>query len=333
MANYFPLIVDAANQQIDELPVGANLDLTSSNLVNAVSITATGNVAAGNISVTGNIVVANLSVSGTLNAGDISVSSIQNGTSNVDIVGTSGNVTVSVGGNANILTVTGTGANIAGTLSVSGNVSLAALNANGTVGNGIVGGALTSGATKGTGVTGQAYVTASADTGAAVGVRGYATDTHSGGYNIGVLGNALGSGVGNYAFYVQNGGIASIENTAVWDLYDNSQTALVWQSTGKANILGIDTTNGYEGVYTEGYLNVLGNAVVGGIKTDNYYYANGSPVDFQQTGGSNTQVQFNNNGNFGGSANFTFDSATNILSVNGNIQGSNLLTSGILSAG
>jgi hypothetical protein len=46
--------------------------------------------------------------------------SISNGTSNVNIATSGGNVTTSVAGNANILVVTGTGANIAGTLQVSG---------------------------------------------------------------------------------------------------------------------------------------------------------------------------------------------------------------------
>jgi hypothetical protein len=316
---------------------------------------------------TSTLTVANLSVTGTLNAGDISVSSIANGTSNVDIVGVGGNVTISVGGNANIFTTTGTGANISGTLSASGNANVGNLGtgglitatgniqggnlkttglisatgnvttssviANGSVGNGVVAGALTSGTTQGTGVRGQAYVTASADTGAAVGVRGYAIDTHSGGYNIGVLGNASGSGVGNYAFYVQNGGIGSIEqNNVVWDLADNQAAALQFNSSGKANIFGIETTDGAEGIYTQGYLNVTGNTSTGGIKTDNYYYANGSPVDFQQAGGSNTQVQFNDNDGFGGSANFTFNKSTNVLSVNGNVIGANISTGGLITA-
>ena len=72
---------------------------------------------------TGTMTVANLSVTGTLNAGDISVSSIANGTSNVDIIGTSGNVTTSVAGVANVLVITSTGANITGTLSASGNIT------------------------------------------------------------------------------------------------------------------------------------------------------------------------------------------------------------------
>ncbi len=205
-------------------------------------------------------------------------------------------------------------------------------------GIGLLGIARANSATKGTGVQGEAKVTNTADTGAAVGVRGYATDTHAGGYNIGVLGNAIGSGVGNYAFYVQNGGIASIENPTFWDLTDNSNAALTFSSTGKANIFGIETTDNSEGIFTTGYLNVSGNATVGGIKTNNYYYANGSPVDFQQAGGSNTQVQFNDADGFGGSAAFTFNKTTNAVSmggtlaVTGNASAGNISTGGLISA-
>lgn len=39
-------------------------------------------------------------------------------------------------------------------------------------------------------------------------------------------------------------------------------------------------------------------------------------------GGSDTQVQFNNKGSFLGNANFTFNPATNILNLKGNITGS-----------
>lgn len=62
-------------------------------------------------------------------------------------------------------------------------------------------------------------------------------------------------------------------------------------------------------------LSVAGNANVGGILTDNYYYANGAPVDFQQAAGSNGQVQFNSNGDFGASVNFTWDGTTNTLAA------------------
>jgi len=70
--------------------------------------------------------------------------------------------------------------------------------------------------------------------------------------------------------------------------------------------------------------NFTGNIAALGILTDNYYYANGSPVDFQQAAGSNTQIQFNNNNDFGASANFTFNSSTNLLTVTGNINATNV---------
>jgi hypothetical protein len=46
-----------------------------------------------------------------------------NGNSNVNIPAANGNVNISVGGTANVLVVTGTGANIAGTMNVTGNLT------------------------------------------------------------------------------------------------------------------------------------------------------------------------------------------------------------------
>ena len=80
------------------------------------------------------------------------------------------------------------------------------------------------------------------------------------------------------------------------------------------------------GLSVTGTANITGNANVGGILTDNYYYANGSPVDFQQAAGSNTQIQFNSNSDFGASANFTFNSATNLLTVVGSANLGNAVT-------
>jgi hypothetical protein len=73
-------------------------------------------------------------------------------------------------------------------------------------------------------------------------------------------------------------------------------------------------------VVTSAGANLTGNLTSNGIKTDNFYYSNGNAWNFgQDPGGSNTQVQFNNNGNFDASANFTFDNLTNNLTITGNI--------------
>ena len=75
-------------------------------------------------------------------------SNISNGTSNVSIATSGGNVTTSVAGNANIIIVTGTGVNVAGTLNTTGN--LTAGNVSATTFTGALTGAATSATTAGT---------------------------------------------------------------------------------------------------------------------------------------------------------------------------------------
>jgi len=110
---------------------------TSGNITSVATLTTTGNTSvmynnAGEVGLSGNMTfdnttntfavtnanISNLTVTGTLIAGDIAVSSIANGTSNVDIAGVSGNITISVAGNANVLTVTNTGIIVSGTANV-----------------------------------------------------------------------------------------------------------------------------------------------------------------------------------------------------------------------
>jgi len=89
------------------------------------AITLSGNITAANANL-GNLVTANFfSGDGGLlsNLQAPTLSNISNGSSNVRIF-TNGNVTTSVAGNANILVVTGTGANITGTANVSGNANV-----------------------------------------------------------------------------------------------------------------------------------------------------------------------------------------------------------------
>jgi len=74
--------------------------------------------------------------------------------------------------------------------------------------------------------------------------------------------------------------------------------------------------------------NFTGNIAPLGILTDNYYYANGSPVDFQQAAGSNNEIQFNSDDDFSASANLTFDPGTNVLGVVGDANISNAIVLG-----
>ena len=118
-------------------------------VANVAVFTETATYLAGILEVTGNVVSANLNSNGAVSgatgvfSGNVSANyftgngsaltgidatAIQNGTSNVRVAA-SGNVTVSSAGNANILIVTSTGANIAGTLNVTGNATVGNLSA------------------------------------------------------------------------------------------------------------------------------------------------------------------------------------------------------------
>jgi hypothetical protein len=103
---------------------------------------------------------------------------------------------------------------------------------------------------------------------------------------------------------------------------------------GVPNVLVISSNGiGFTGnIDFGGNVDVTGNIAPGGIKTDNYYYANGAPVDFQQAAGSNTQIQFNSNNDFGASANLTFNTSTNVLAVGGNITAGNVSGGNLVSA-
>lgn len=79
----------------------------------------------------------------------------------------------------------------------------------------------------------------------------------------------------------------------------------------------VDNTN--TAIITSNLANFAVNVAATGIKTDNIYYANGNPYTFANASGANDQIQFNSNGSFGASANLTFDSTTNLLTVAGHM--------------
>jgi hypothetical protein len=86
-----------------------------------------GDLISDSLDVTGNAVINNLTVTGNFIGTDITVNSIKNGSSNVDITNSNGNVTIGVDGVNNVLVVTSSGAIVSGTIEttdlVVGNVS------------------------------------------------------------------------------------------------------------------------------------------------------------------------------------------------------------------
>lgn len=81
------------------------------------------------------------------------------------------------------------------------------------------------------------------------------------------------------------------------------------------------------------FLNLTGNVAAGTIYSDNYKFANGGTFT-PSAGGSTTQLQFNNNGSFGGIPNVTFDGTIlnlgdiSTLSIGGGLNGYFLQTDG-----
>jgi hypothetical protein len=122
------------NGNVFDYLTGANSTARFTGNIAPNLIAATGNInTTGNISATGNITGNYIIGNGSLLTG-LTVSggtTIVNGNSNVNISAANGNVTISSAGNANIIIVTGTGANIAGTLRSTGNANVGNLGTTG----------------------------------------------------------------------------------------------------------------------------------------------------------------------------------------------------------
>jgi hypothetical protein len=110
--------------------VTATGNVTGGNITTGGLVTATGNVVGGNLvtggqlSATGNVTGNYILGNGALLTGVItSVANINNGSSNVTVVSSGGNITVGVGGVSNVVTWATTGEYVTGVVSASGNIT------------------------------------------------------------------------------------------------------------------------------------------------------------------------------------------------------------------
>jgi hypothetical protein len=137
-ANYSAYVGNVVNaSQSNITSVGTLNSVTANGVVN---LTGASNVALGpvvNVHITGGTIGQYLQTdgSGILSWATISTSgsSISNGNSNLTIPSANGNVNISAVGVANVLVVTGTGANITGTANISGNANVGNIGATGVV--------------------------------------------------------------------------------------------------------------------------------------------------------------------------------------------------------
>jgi hypothetical protein len=210
-------------------------------------------------------------------------SGISNGTSNINIPVASGNIDISSAGNANVVVITGTGVNVAGTLNtgvgiITGNgnglSSLVAANIVGQVANALISGTVYTNA--------QPNIT-SVGTLSSVTVTGNIDSTTG---NLNVVNANLGnlatanffSGSGNNLSNIQSGNITGqVANALVAStVYTNAQPNI----TSVGTLTSLDVT----GNITSGNAN-LGNAI-----TANYFIGSGNNLSNIQSGNITGQV-------------------------------------------
>jgi hypothetical protein len=139
---------------LTSLAVTGNLTTGNANITGTLTVGAITTSAGGSGNISGaDVISANAFIaSGNINAAfyfgngsqlsGVSAATAQktaNGTSNVDISTANGNITMGVGGNAGIVTVTGTGVNVAGYITTTGNVTVGNIIGNGQALTGLAG--------------------------------------------------------------------------------------------------------------------------------------------------------------------------------------------------
>lgn len=240
------------------------------------------------------IIDGNLSVSGNATlTGNISGDKLFNGTSNVEIITASGNITFGVGGNS-MGTFTPTGANIVGTVSASGNI---------TGGNIITGGLITATGNVDAGnlnTTGNVIVSRDASGTGNATIRFVDTDAAV----------AAGQVIGVVEWYTSDGTPGARVTSAIRSIYS--------ADTGNANVEILTSTNG-----------AAPTTKVSVLSTGNVGVGNTAPVHLLAVQGAmwaNTTITAVGNVTGG---NLT---TAGVMSSTGNVQAGNVRTAGQVSA-
>ena len=306
--------------------VGSGANLSNISAANVIGIVA--NATHATIADSANS-VAGANVSGTVanatyatSAGTATTAGTANSVAGANVSGTVANATYAT--SAGTATTAGTASSVAGA-NVTGPVayattanSVAGANVSGTVANATrATTAGTANSVAGANVSGPVAYATTANSVAGANVSGtvanatYATSagtaTTAGTANS-VAGANVSGTVAN-ATYATSAGIAATVTTATQPNITSVGNLTSLDVIGISNLGPVGNitisggTNGYV-LQTDGAGHLSWTAQTGNG-------GNGVP------GGSNTQVQFNNSGNFGGSSNFTFDSSSNTVTVTG----------------
>ena len=226
-----------------------------------------------------------------------STSNISNGNSNVNIATANGNVTISSAGNSNVVVVTGTGINVAGTINVTGNANIGNIGATNGVFTNVSGNGSALTSITGANITGEVAYAATANSVAVANVSGIGNiatvnlDGNSSNilYGNGVFATApVTYGNSNVATFLANFGsntLTTTGNVTVGNIIGNGQALTgingsnVTGQVANALVAGTVYTNAQPNITSVGTLtdlNVSGNAVFGGNLTvdGNLVYVN-----------------------------------------------------------
>jgi hypothetical protein len=309
-ANYFEGTLTSNTQSnitstgtLSSLSVSGNAtvgNINGGNLVTANNITITGISDLGsnaNVRITGGNpidVLVTIDGAGNLAWGTLTLDAeIANGLSNV-YVNFDGNVTTSVGGVANVLVVTGTGANVNGTLSVSGNTDVLGIKTdNYYYANGVA----------------ISFAGSYNDTNVSTFLASYGSNT------ITTTGNV---DVGNISATLVTGTLATASQPNITSTGTLSGLTVAGNIVPSADILYDlgNTTNRWHDLYLSGNTIYIGTSTITANTTGvTINTPNASPVALKPAG-ANTQVQYNDDGAFGGQNTFTFNELTSTLTAN-----------------
>jgi hypothetical protein len=235
--------------------------------------------------------------------GNIDVTSIQSGTSTIGIAAPNGNGFITVGGNSTLV-VTSTGANIAGTLNATGNITGSYILGNGSQLTGIAGGGGSSIA------NGTSNVSVAASGNVTVGVAGTAAVTTFATTGIfvpglaNVTGNVQGGNLRTAGQISATGAIRGA--SVVGGVITGSSTSVTGTTTAASVVGGVIT-----GTSTSVTGTTTADSIVGGVITGSSTSVTGTTTAASVVGGVIT-----------GSS----------ISVTGNVTGGNVLTVGIISS-
>jgi hypothetical protein len=353
------------------LTTAAQPNITSVGTLSSLSVT--GTASAGNLTTTGFANVGSLNVSGTSNLGNVgnvtitggtngyylqtngsgalvwaavpSGTGIANGTSNIDIPVSNGNVNVTAGGNTSLV-VTSTGANVSGNFDVTGNLTAGNITTAGSSGN--IAGANNISANTFTGsltTAAQGNITSVGSlTGLTVSnATGVVNFTTTANVTLGAVSNLhISGGSANYVLQTDGAGNLSWAGISTSSISNGNSNVNIPTANGNVNITAVGNTTLVvtgTGANISGYANVTGNVdaaffIGNGIAISNIAGANVSGTVANATyavsaGSATTAGTVTTNAQ----PNITSVGTLTSLDVTGNISGGNINTTGTANVG